>query len=174
MRTSVPIRRGGHSLLSWVGMWVSGQLRAGIFCVAALPMPTLASCEDSKPVMLGITAYNYTDRYIDSFSVGGQGGSNVFLSTATSGGGKTACCIGYNPRRPHPIQMKVEWTWGRVEDSTGKVIKPDEHAEATAELRGPVPPEPRDLEVHFMPDRTVQLRITARPSEPMLIIDRKS
>lgn len=150
------------------------RLLASNACVFALLLPALASCEDSKPVMLGITAYNYTDRYIDNFSVGGQGGSNVFLSTTTSGGGKTACCISYNPRRPLPIQMKVEWTWGRLEDSTGKVIKPDEHAEAMAELRGPIPPEPRDLEVHFMPDRTVQLRITARPSEPMLIIDRQS
>ena len=144
---------------------------ASVACVFAL-LPALASCEDSKPVMLGITSYNYTDRYIDSFSVGGQGGGNVFLSTATAGGGKTACCIGYTPRRQLPIEMKVEWTWGRVEDSVGKVIKPDEHAETTAELRGPVPENPRFLEVHFMPDRTVQLRITAESSNPMLIIDR--
>jgi len=145
---------------------------AGVACVFAL-LPILASCEDSKPVMLGITGYNYTDRYIDRFSVGGQAGGNVFLSTATSGGGNTSCCIGYNPRRPLPIWMKVEWTWGRVEDSAGNVIKPDEHAEATVELRGPVPLDPQDLEVHFMPDRTVQLRITAKRSEPLLIIDRR-
>lgn len=148
------------------------HLLASIVCVFAL-LPTLASCEDSKPVMLGITGYNYTDRYIDTFSVGGQGGSDVELSTATAGGSKTACCIGYNPRRQLPIQMKVEWTWGRVEDSTGKVVKPKEHVEVMAELRGPVPPDPQDLEVHFMPDRTVQLRITSRPSSPMLIVDRK-
>ena len=174
MRTSTPMRRDEDGPPSWVDMRVPGKLRAGIFCVAAFLMPALASCEDSKAVMLGITAYNYTDRYIDNFSVGGQSGSNVFLSTTTSGGGKTTCCISYHPHRPLPIQMKVEWTWGRVEDSAGKVIKPSEHAEAMAELRGPVPREPRDLEVHFMPDRTVQLRITARPSEPLLNIDRKS
>lgn len=147
------------------------HLLASIACVFAL-LPTLASCEDSKPMMLGITGYNYTDRYIDIFSVGGQGGSDVDLSTATAGGSKTTCCIGYNPRRPLPIQMKVEWKWGRVEDASGKVIKVMEHAEATAELRGPVPENPRFLEVHFMPDRTVQLRITAESSKPMLIIDR--
>jgi hypothetical protein len=144
---------------------------AGVTCVFAL-LPTLASCEDNKPVMLGITSYNYTDRYIDSFFVGGQGGGDVELSTDISGGGKTSCCIGYNPRRPLPVQMKVEWNWGRVEDASGKVIKVMEHAETTSELRGPVPENPRFLEVHFMPDRTVQLRITAESSNPMLIIDR--
>lgn len=168
------MRRGEDGSLSWVGTWVTGKLRVGIFYVAAFLMPALASCDDSKPVMLGITGYNYTDRYIDRFSVGGQGGGNVFVSTATSGGGNTSCCIGYSPRRPLPIRMKVEWTWGRVEDSAGNIIKPDEHVETTAELHGPVPLDPRDLEVHFMPDRTVQLRITARPSKPVLIIERES
>jgi hypothetical protein len=160
------------SLVAVIGTVPSRRIHISIFFVATLLLPTLASCEDKKPVLLGITGYNYTDRYIDSFSGGGQGGGNVFLSTAMSGGGKTSCCIGYNPRRSLPIQMKVEWTWGRVEDSAGNVVNPDEHAEATADLRGPVPTDPQNLEVHFMPDRTVELRITERPSQPLLVIAR--
>lgn len=148
-------------------------LRKALLAAILLALPLLGGCADKKTRLLGIVGYNYTDRYIDSFEVGGQGGGNVFLSDRESGGGSTSCCIGYNPNTPLPVKMKVRWTWGAVEDEQHKVIKPQETVETTAELRGPVPDEPHVLEVHFMPDRTVQLRITYDQSPPMLLIDRK-
>ena len=129
------------------------------------------ACEE-KSKMLGIVGYNYTHRYIDSFDVEGQGGGNIYLSTATSGGGGTSCCIGYNPRLKLPIQMRVRWTFGYKRDAKGKIVLPNETHETIAELHGPVPNDPQQLEVHFMPDGTVQLRITREYSLPMLIIDR--
>ena len=141
-------------------------------CTLLALLPTVGGCQDSKPKMLGIEGYNYTDRYIHTFDVGGQGGGNVYQSTATSGGGGTYCCIGYNPRRKLPIQMKVKWTFGYEEDAQGNIVVPNETHEAVAELRGPVPADPRFLEVHFMPDLTVQLRITDDRSPPLLVIDR--
>ena len=132
----------------------------------------LSGCADSKPILLGITGYNYTDRYIDSFDVDGQGGGNVFLSDEEGGGGKTSCCMGYNPKRALPIKMTVRWTWGTVEDSNQRVIRSRETASYEAELRGPVPKDPRFLEVHFMPDGTVRLLITAESSAPLVNVDR--
>ena len=141
-------------------------------CTLLALLPTVGGCQDSKPKMLGIVGYNYTARYIHTFDVGGQGGGNVFLSDHEAGGGSTYCCIGYNPRRTLPIQMKVKWTFGYKRDAQGNIVVPDETHEAMAELRGPVPDDPQQLEVHFMPDGTVQLRITREYSPPMLIIDR--
>ena len=144
-----------------------------MFCL----LPVLATCDGSrgnlyKTHMLGIVGYNYTHRYIHTFEVGGQGGGNVFLSTETAGGGKTYCCIGYNQQRALPIKMKVRWTFGYKRDAQGNIVVPDETHETTAELRGPVPPDPRFLEVHFMPDLMVELRMTSDRSAPLVIVDR--
>jgi hypothetical protein len=143
-----------------------------LLTAALLVLPLLGGCADNKTRLLGIVGYNYTDRYIDSFEVGGQGGGNVLLSDGDSGGGSTSCCIGFNPRTPLPLKMKVRWTFGYKRDAQGNIIVPNETREATAELRGPVPDDPHVLEVHFMPDGTVQLRITYDQSPPMLVIDR--
>ncbi|QBQ38021.1 DUF3304 domain-containing protein [Pseudoduganella plicata] len=37
----------------------------------------------NEPVMLSITGYNYTNRHIESFSVNGQGGGNIYVSLCT-------------------------------------------------------------------------------------------
>jgi hypothetical protein len=123
----------------------------------------LVGCSKNEPVMLGILGYNHTDRYIDSFSVGGQGGGNAF---PMSGGARIACCIGYRPSRPLPIEMEVEWTFGYRRNEQGEIVVPSETHQKKAILNGPVPDDPHNLEVHFMPDGTVQLRITSMRSPP--------
>ena len=148
-----------------------------LWCALAtllLVVPMLGGCrEKNETVMLGIVGYNYTDRYIHSFSVGGAGGSNVYPSSAGAGGGvATMCCVGYNPERTLPITMEVEWMFGYQLDESGEISVPDEYHEATAVLDGPVPDDPAYLETHFMPDGSVQLRITAVPSPPLLNVDR--
>jgi hypothetical protein len=44
---------------------------------------------------LAIVGYNYTERYIDSFHVNGQGGGNLYVSGPTAGGGSSACCVSW-------------------------------------------------------------------------------
>lgn len=141
--------------------------------VLCLLTPALGGCKDDA-VMLGIVGYNYTDRYIDRFSVGAMGGGNVFLSNDDGGGGSVSCCIGYDPDRPLPIALPVEWMFGYQLGPDGEIAVPDEHHRTTAVLDGPVPAGPAYLEVHFMPDDTVQLRISATRSPPMLSIDRSN
>jgi len=68
--------------------------------------------------------------------------------------------------------MKVRWTFGYKRDAQGNIVLPDETHETIAELRGPVPTDPQQLEVHFMPDGTVQLRITREYSLPLVVVDR--
>lgn len=146
----------------------------GVFHVslALALLPVLSGCEKNKTKMLGIVGYNYTAHYITSFDVGGQGGGDVDLSDDRDGGGKTSCCMGYSPDTSLPVKMKVTWTFGYERDAGGKIVFPDETHEAIAELNGPVPEDPQQLEVHFMPDGTVKLRITREYSPPLVIVKR--
>jgi hypothetical protein len=124
----------------------------------------LTGCSNNEPVLLGIMGYNHTERYIDRFSVGGQGGGNLF---PMQGGGSIVCCMGYRRNLQLPIEMEVEWVWGTEEDENHQITRPREKASYRAILDGPVPEDPKNLEVHFMPDGTVQLRITSmRSPEP--------
>jgi hypothetical protein len=58
---------------------------------------TASAVAPSKELSLGIEGYNYTNRYIDSFSVDGAGGGNIRVSSPTSGGGGTVCYTSYFP-----------------------------------------------------------------------------
>ncbi|MBU0914962.1 MAG: DUF3304 domain-containing protein [Gammaproteobacteria bacterium] len=138
----------------------------------ALATLSLAACQkapEEEPKMLAITGYNYTDRYIDGFSVNGQGGSNVLLSDDADGGGKTACCIVWRPGTALPVTMFVEWTYG-IEGNlqTGEVYREPETLRAEVELTGPVPEHPTVFVVHFYPNNTVQLEVAEDYPKPRL------
>ena len=71
---------------------------------------TKTTSSGSEPASLLLQGYNYTDHYIDSFSVNGQGGGNVFESSPQSGGGKSVCCVSWWPRTQLPTHIEVRWT----------------------------------------------------------------
>ncbi len=136
---------------------------------AALALTACQKATEVEPKMLAITGYNYTDRYIDGFSVNGQGGSNVLLSDDADGGGKTACCIVWRPGTALPVTMFVEWTYG-IEGNlqTGEVYREPETLRAEVELTGPVPEHPTVFVVHFYPNNTVQLEVAEDYPKPRL------
>ena len=120
---------------------------------------SLVACQ-KKPVMLGITGYNYTDHYISTFSVDGQGGGNVFFSTDTAGGGKETCCISLRHDEKLPVKMHVEWTYGVEGDlQTGEIFRSAETHQMDVELKDPIPKTPHIFVVHFYPDNTVQVEV---------------
>ena len=104
----------------------------------------------SQRVSLEINGFNYTDLYIDSFEVNGQGGGNLFVSSPTSGGGKRTCCVSFWPGTSLPVQLKIKWTRDRKRWCEKEVL-----------LNGPVPANPRHLGVHFFPDGHIEAEITA-------------
>lgn len=137
--------------------------------VAALALAACQKAPQEEPKMLGITAYNYTDRYIDRFSVNGQGGGNVLISEGDSGGGGTTCCIVWRPGTALPVTMVVEWTYGYEKDfDTGQLTREAETHRAEVELTGPVPEHPSVFVVHFYPDNTVQVEVAADYPEPRI------
>jgi hypothetical protein len=144
--------------------------------IVALSFMLLGAGCDAKNASgaLGIVGYNYTDRAIAEFSVNGNGGGNIYLSSPDSGGGKTVCCMSVSPGTKLPLTMEVQWTWDRVENEKRKVLRPEESRTATAVLTGPLPTKPTQFEVHFYPDGHVEVAVSDNYSPPRLKLERKS
>jgi len=108
---------------------------------------------DGKPKMLAINGFNYTDLYIDDFSVGSSGGGNLFVSSPTSGGGSTSCCVVLYPGASLPRPVTIEW----MRSLDGKRQR---WCKKTVQLTGPIPENPTAFGVHFMPDGEIQVEVT--------------
>ena len=141
-------------------------------CMAAEPV------RPGEPVALLIQGYNYTDDYIESFTVNGQGGGNVFESGPDSGGGGSVCCASYLPGTPLPIKLKVRWTSGYcLYTHTNKygetyTRRRPRWSEQDVLVDRPPEGEARALEVHFFPDGHVEAAITEGHSPPRLKLAR--
>ena len=127
----------------------------------------LTGCQAEQKKMLSITGYNYTNRYIDRFSVNGQGGGNVLLSEDDAGGGETSCCIVFRSDQELPVKVHVEWTYGIEGDlQTGQVFRQPETHQVEVDLLGPIPEDPTIFVVHFYPDNTVQVEVASDYPKP--------
>lgn len=131
-----------------------------------------------EPQSLLIQGYNYTDDYIDSFTVNGQGGGNLFVSGPSSGGGGSVCCVSYRPGTPLPIKLKVRWVgsycmeyetskYGRT-TAYRKGLWRESEAQAVDLSNG----KRRALEVHIFSDGHVEAAITEGDSDPRVILPR--
>jgi Protein of unknown function (DUF3304) len=106
---------------------------------------------------LGIEGYNYTETGIIDYSVNGTGAFNLTTSDEDSGGGKTVCCFGWAIAMKLPMPIRIEWT--RDEKSWCR-------KDVFLTERGPL--EPTTFEVHFFPDRHIEVAITDKYSPPRL------
>lgn len=125
------------------------------------PVQTTEAPRLDKSVSLTITGFNYTDLYIDSFSVNGQGGGNIFVSSPTSGGGGSVCCVSFWPSSTLPLHVTVRWT---------RDLK--RWCEKDVLVTGPVPASPEYLAVHFYPDGRIEAQITEGYPQVKLKLDR--
>ena len=142
----------------------------------AVAQPSVAGRQAETPVgaaSLALTGYNYTNRYIDSFSVNGQGGGNISVSTPTSGGGGTVCCVRYLP----PEKISVRWQTGacyfHVRSTTSNEVYDRLYSffkEAEVTVAAGKVAHPKYMEVHFFPDGTVQAALTEIASLPRLAL----
>ena len=152
------------------------QPDGGAIAAAPLPAATVASKPavptmpterepDGMPKRYSVVpyGYNYTDNYIDSFEVDGAGGGNLVVSTRTAPGGGHTCCVTLVSGLPLGTPFVIKWTRDRKR-----------WCEQTVQLTGPVPVEPRYLEVHFYPDGHIEVEATQRASEPRLKLERFS
>lgn len=130
-----------------------------------------------KTHSLAIHGYNYTDRYIDSFEVNGQGGGNLSLSDPINGGGGGACCVSWTEGAKLPRKVTIKWTASyctlTATTSAGEVFTRREPfwKIADVEFNGPVPNDPMNFEVHFYRDGKIEVAITAVASESRVKLD---
>lgn len=147
-------------------------------CAAATDAPTPAPAQYGKPVSLVIQGYNYTDDYIDSFTVNGAGGGNILESGPESGGGKSVCCAAYTPGTPLPIRLKIRWVANYCQYRSMTAYGPTPvhrrglWKETEAWITEPPRGQPRALEIHFYPDGHVEAAVTEGYSPPRLRLAR--
>ncbi len=125
-------------------------------------------------IELTLEGYNYTNRYIDEFSVDGNGGGNLFVSGEGGGGGGSVCCVSYRSGA-HARKVKVRWqtdactyderTWSNGEKHSDiyRIFK-----EVEVQVDPHIPDYPAYFEVHFYPDGHVEAAITEHASPPRL------
>ena len=145
--------------------------------------PLTEKVENDPPigtrVQLTLVGYNYTNKYIDSFSVNGQGGGNLFVSGGVNGGGKSACCVGYSTGAKKKI-VEVRWQIGACTfnekpglDMFGR--KNHQTYIFYRQVNVPVlitePVHPRYFEVHFYPDGHIEAAITQHESPSRLLLN---
>jgi hypothetical protein len=124
-----------------------------------------------------IQGYNYTNDYINSFTVDGQGGGNLYVSGPTSGGGKSVCCLSYPRGTPLPIKLKIRWVgsycmwkeknpypFGQPYHDKRMDLWQEAEALAFDQSEG----KPRALEVHIFPDGHAEAAITRGYSAPRM------
>ena len=154
---SFPSAVRGRLLLVGLAMLVACNKPKSEEKPGAQPAQADAAPVITQSVLLTINGLNYTDLYIDSFEVNGQGGGNLFVSSPTSGGGKDVCCVSFSSGTKLPVQLRIKWTRDRKR-----------WCEKEALLTGPVPANPRYLGVHFFPDGRIEAEITENDPEPKL------
>jgi len=145
------------------GLWAAfacGRSCAGSGAKVA-PAPRVAV--HTEPVALELNGFNYTDLYIDSFEVNGQGGGNLFVSSPTSGGGGSACCVMWTPGTTPPVRVQVKWTRDRKR-----------WCEQEVAINTPLPEHPRHLAVHFFPDGHIEAEITEEDPSLKLRLEQSS
>lgn len=137
------------------------------------------AAEDAGGVSLALVGYNYTNRSIESFEVDGQGGGNVAVSSPTSGGGGTVCCVTHIPG-DYVWKVVVRWQSGgcyyHLKSHTSSEVYDVLHPffkEREVTVDGKRPAKPNNLEVHFYPDGTIQAAVTEQESYPRLSLDEK-
>ncbi|ATB29600.1 hypothetical protein MEBOL_003055 [Melittangium boletus DSM 14713] len=119
--------------------------------------------EELKPIELTLYGLNYTDLYIDSFSVSGIGGANIPVSSPTAGSSGGVCCMPWYPGAALPIPIKVSWTRDNKRRCEKEVM-----------ITGPVPPNPENFAVHFFPDGHIEIELTEGYPELKLRLERFS
>jgi hypothetical protein len=180
------IAAAGVALLSC--MLVACQPRAAETTAgrAGAAMPEAAAASAAAPesgggkaprnLSLALSGYNYTDRYIDTYEVNGQGGGNLRLSSPGSAGG-SVCCVSWLEGSKLPQTVEIKWAAAyciqRRTNSDGETRdwrEPILHI-ADVEFAGPVPANPAYFEVHFFPDGHIEVAITEKPSPPRLSLE---
>jgi len=132
----------------------------------------------SGSVILGLIGYNYTDRTIASYQVNGAGGGDISLSSPTSGGSGTTCCVQYEKARKIPVRAVVRWQEGgcfyHVKSQASNYISRQTryyYKEKEVQVDLMHNGNPGYVETHFYPSGDIKVAITDEISLPRVKLD---
>ena len=125
-------------------------------------------------VPLTLIGYNYTNRYIDQFSVDGEGGGNLAVSGPHGGEGGSACCVNY-VMGADAWKAIIRWQSDACIFNEGVFSNGVKHheihsffREVEVQIDPHVPDHPRYLEIHIYPDGHAEAAITEHSSPTRL------
>jgi len=131
----------------------------------------VAENEAKTHYMFSILGYNYTDEHISAFSIDGQGGGDVRVSTPTSGGSGIVCCVLFSKKPKWPIQVLVRWQSGgcRAHSRNDKYGHNQYYyKEKMVDVEKGKSAHPSDIAVHFYKDGSVRVRLAGEIESPLL------
>jgi hypothetical protein len=124
---------------------------------------------------LDLIGYNYTNHHIEDYYIDSQNGGIVRVSSPTSGGSGSVCCIELSARKSDVIIVRVRWqvdgcSYSEKDPITGNSEELHRYLykEEYVEVARPVGIKPNHLETHFYPDGSVRVQITEEISLPRL------
>lgn len=138
------------------GLWLSGMSAS----FAEKKLYSVPENDAGTHYMLGIIGYNYTDNLISGFSVNGQSGGDIGLSSPTAGGGSTACCVLLSKKSKWPMHVLVRWQEGgcRMYDKNRRYGHNQYYyRETEVSVERGSKENPSDMAVHFFTDGSVRV-----------------
>ena len=142
---------------------------SGMVAVAQSQNPTKTT------MTLDLVGYNYTNHHIEDYEVDNRNGGIVRVSSPTSGGSGSVCCINLSPGESGAIFVQVRWqvdgcSYTEKDPITGKkeVLQHYLYREEFVKVKRTATGKPNHLETHFYPDGSVQVQITEEMSLPRL------
>ena len=108
----MPAARPGERPFTLIGRRLGACLHRWFIVLAMLVAAAgLAACSPTaaKPVVVGITGYNFTAEGVQEYYVNGMRGSNL---PPYGGGGSTSCCVSLPAKWTPELTVKVSWTMG--------------------------------------------------------------
>lgn len=121
--------------------------------------------------LFGIFGFNYTDQNIAAFSINGQDGGGIDVSSPAAGGGKTACCVFFSKKSEWPVRVHIRWQSGGCEVFS-KDHKHDHYKyyykEKIVDVEKGMNVHPSDIAVHFFKDGSVRVILVDDLEFPLL------
>lgn len=167
--------RGARFLCVGTLALVLGALLVYVGLLSGKASVTRSRNQPSTNATVDLVAYNYTNHHIEDYEVDNHSGGIVRVSSPTSGGSGSVCCINVSPGESGAIFVQVRWqvdgcSYTENDPITGKteVLHHYLYKEEYVKVTRPAAGKPNHLETHFYPDGSVQVQITEEMSLPRL------
>lgn len=124
-------------------------------------------------ITLDLIGYNYTNHHIEDYNIDGQNGGIVRVSSPTSGGSGSVCCISLYSDESGVLFVRVRWqtdgcSYFEVDPMNGnrEELHHYTYREKYVKVARSIGVRANHLETHFFPDGSVQVHITEDMSLP--------